>query len=129
MTDGAEKSEPFASDAPSDTRTEDNSLPKRVFPGEDGPGAVGLHLSWIKGHIHDLGTDKALPREERDLLRLYYSRERERLQGRLVVLGETEKIRAIESTTEKTRNDRDSAGSVGKAESQHSLAEEALVKA
>jgi hypothetical protein len=124
MSDGAEKSDPSASDASSDTQTE-NSLPKRAFPGEDGPGVVGLRLSRIKGHISDLGTDKALPREERDLLRSYYTREREKFQFRLGVLGETEKIKAIESTIEKARKDVNSP----RSEEEYSLAEEALVKA
>jgi hypothetical protein len=124
MIDGAKKNDPSASDASSDNRT-DNSVPKRAFPGEDGPGAVGLHLSWIKGHIRDLGTDKALPRGERDLLRLYYSREREKFQFKLGVLGETEKIKAIESAIEKAKKNLDSP----RPEEEYSLAEEALVKA
>src|SRR5260370_24533720 len=125
MTDGAEQGDASASNAPSDSRTSDTSLPNRAFPGEDGPGAVGLEMSLIKGRIRDLDTDKAIPRQERDLLRLYYTREREKLQLRLGVLGETEKIKAIESTIEKTRKDLDFA----RSEEEHSLAEEALVKA
>ena len=63
MTDGAEKNEPSASNASSNNRTDDNSVPKGARPDEEGPGQVGVALSWIKGLIRDLGTDKGIPRE------------------------------------------------------------------
>jgi hypothetical protein len=123
MTDGAEKNEPSASNASSNSRTDDNSVPQRVPPDEEGPGQVGVALSWTKGRIRDLDTDKTIPQEERDLLRLYYTREREKLQLKLRVFGEAEKIKALESAIR-------SSGEVlvQKAGSERSLAEEALVK-
>src|ERR1035441_4231376 len=36
---------------------------------------IGVELSWIKGLIRDLGTDKVIPRKERDLLRLLHRSE------------------------------------------------------
>ena len=93
MTDGAEQSKPSASNTPSANRADDNSLPKRAFSEKEGPGVVGLELSRIKGCIRDLGIDRTIQREDRDLLRLYYTREREKLQLRLGVLGETEKVK------------------------------------
>lgn len=121
MTDGAEKNEPSDSHAPSDGRT-NNFLPKGVFRDEDGPGLVGVGLSWIKGVIRDLGIDKAIPREERDLLRLYYTREQEKLQWKLRVFGEAEKITALESAI---RLDNE----VQKAGTERFEVEEALAKA
>ena len=123
MTDGAEKNEPSASNASSNSRTDDNSVPQRVPPDEEGPGHVGVALSWTKGRIRDLDTDKTIPQEGRDLLRLYYTREREKLQLKLRVFGEAEKIKALESAIR-------SSGDVlvQKAGSERFLAEEALVK-
>jgi hypothetical protein len=146
MNDGAEKNEPSASNASSDSRTADKSLPRVVFPDEEGPGSVGVELSWIKSCIRDLDNDKAVPREDRDLLRLYYTREREKLQLKLHVFGEAEKIKAIESALQQTRQELDFARSedgrrearkgenaeedeIRKAELRHVLAEESLVKA
>jgi hypothetical protein len=123
MTDGDEKSEPSATKSSSDSRA-NNSLPKGIFRDEDGPGQVGVGLSWIKSVIRDLGTDKAIPREERDQLRLYYTREQAKFQLKLRVFGGAEKIRAIKGALETVRQNDE----VQKTESRNSLAE-ALVKA
>lgn len=66
------------------TRTEESSAPKGVLPDdEEGPGLLGAGLSWTKSRIRDLDSDKTIPCEQRDLLRLYYTREREKLQLKL----------------------------------------------
>ena len=83
---------------------------------------IGVELSWIKGLIRDLGTDKVIPRTERDLLRLYYTREQEKLQLKLRVFGEDEKIKAIENAIETIRQDDE----FQRTESQHSLTETLL---
>jgi hypothetical protein len=70
MTDGAEKKATSAFNASSDSRKDDNSVPIGVFPNEEGPGQVGVALSWTKSRIRDLDTDKTISREERDVLRL-----------------------------------------------------------
>ena len=93
MTDGAEKCEPSASNSSSDSRN-NSPFSKGIFRDEDGPGQAGVGLSWIKGVIRDLDTDKAIPREECDQLRLYYTREQAKFQLKLRVFGEAEKIRA-----------------------------------
>src|SRR5438270_268477 len=92
-----EKAEPSASNASSNSRTDENSVTQRVPPDEEGPGQVGVALSWTKNRIRDVDTDKTIPREERDRLRLYYTWEREKLQLKLRVLGEAEKIKGLES--------------------------------
>jgi len=122
MTDSAEKNEPSASNASCDSHKDDNSVPKGVLPDEEGPGLVGVGLSWTKSRIRDLDTDKTIPREERDLLRLYYTREREKLQQKLRAFAEAEKIKALESAIRP--NDE-----AEKARSKRSFSEEALVKA
>jgi hypothetical protein len=99
MTDGAEKNEPSASNASRNSLRDDKSVPRKTPPDEPGPGRVGVALSWNKSRIRDLDIDKTLSREERDLLRLYYNREREKLQLKLRVFGEVEKIKAFESVT------------------------------
>jgi hypothetical protein len=124
MTDGAEKNEPSASKDPSNSRTGDNSIPKGVLPDEEGPGQVGVALSWTKSRIRNLDTDKTISREERDLLCLYYTREQEKLQLKLRVFGEAEKVKGLESAIRS-----DGEVLVQKAESERYLAEEALVKA
>jgi len=135
MTDGAEQNEPSSSSAPGDGRT-DNAPHLNSLLGNDGPGAVGLALSSTNGRIHDLDSDKTIPREERDLLRLYYTGEQAKLQLKLTMLGETEKIKAIESEIEKARQDLDSARSTGSPEGdesgkakRYSLNEKALIEA
>jgi hypothetical protein len=122
MTDGAAKNEPSAPNASSDSRKDDNSVPKGVRPDENGPGQVGVALSWTKSQIRDLDSDKTISRQERDLLRLYYTREREKLELKLRVLGEGEKIKALESAV---RGDDE----IQKAGNERSFAEVALVKA
>ena len=121
MTDGAEKSEPSDSHASRESRT-NNSLQKVIFRDEDGPGQVGVGLSWIKGVIRDLDSDKAIRREEHDLLRLYYTREQEKLRWKLRVFGEAEKIKALESAIQ-LENEVQNAGT------ERSAVEEALAKA
>jgi hypothetical protein len=88
---------------------------------QEGPGRVGVELSLTKSRLRDLDSDKAISREERDLLRLYYTREQEKLQLKLRVFGEAEKIKALESAIRPNHG-------VQKSESQHSLGE-ALVNA
>jgi hypothetical protein len=125
MTDGTEKNEPPVSNTSGDRGANDHSLPKCAVLEEDGPGQVAVELSWIKGLIRDLDDDKTVPRKERDLLRLYYTREREKHQLKLRVFRESEKIKAIENKLETIRQDDE----IQQIESQHSVVEEALVKA
>src|SRR5579864_2290014 len=122
MTNGPEHSEPSAPNASSDSRTDDNSAPRGVLPDEEGPGLVGVALSWTNSRIRDLDNDKTIPRGERDLLRLYYTREREKLQLKLRVFGEAEKIRALESAPRPDDEGRE-------AGSEHAVVEGALVRA
>jgi len=70
MTDGAEENKPSASGASSSSPTDDNSAPKGVLPDEEGPGRIAVELTSTKSRIRDLATDKAIPRQERDLLRM-----------------------------------------------------------
>ena len=116
------KEEPSPSNASSDSGTSENSAPKGVLPDEEGPGLVGVELSWIKSCIRDLDHDEAIPRGERDVLRMYYTREREKLQLKLRVFGEAEKIKALESAL---RPDDE----MQRGGAKHSAVEEALVKA
>jgi len=95
MTDGAEKGEPPTS-AASSNRPLENSVPKNVLPDEEGPGQIGVALSWTNRRIRDLDSDRTISKEERDLLRLYYTREREKFLWKLRVFSETEKIKAFE---------------------------------
>jgi hypothetical protein len=120
MTDGDKKNEPSSSNVSGGSRAAGSSLPKEL-PDQEGPGRVGVELSLTKSRLRDLDSDKAISREERDLLRLYYTREQEKLQLKLRVFGEAEKIKALESAIRP--ND-----GVQKSESQHSLGE-ALVNA
>jgi hypothetical protein len=121
MIDGAEKSEPSASNTSTDSGAND-SVPNRAFLDEEGPGIVAIGLSWSESRIRNLDSDKTIPREERDLLRLYFTREREKFRWKLRMFGETEKIKALES---EIRSDDE----VQKAGSNCSLAEESLAKA
>lgn len=123
MPDGAEKAEPSACKEPNDRHRNDDSAPKSALGGEEGPGQVGVALSWTKSRIRDLDNDKTIPREEHDRLRLYYTREREKHQLNLRIFAEAEKIKSIESA-EKNRHTDVAEGT----ERQQSL-EESLVKA
>lgn len=62
MTEGAEKNEPSASNASSDSRTHDTSAPKVAVPDEDGPGQVGVGVPtlgsgpWLNVDGHTAGA-------------------------------------------------------------------------
>ena len=125
MTDGAEENEPSAFNVSRNSLRDDKSVPRKIPPpDEPGPGRVGVALSWTKSRIRDLDIDKTISREERDLLRLYYNREREKLQLKLRVFGEVEKIKAFESVILRNQKVQGS-----KAASERSMADEGLVKA
>jgi hypothetical protein len=120
MTDGSEKSDPSVSNNSADSRSGDNSVARAAaLPGEQGPGSVTAGLSWFKSRIRDLETDKTIPREEHDLLRLYYTREREKLQLKLHVFSEAERIQMLESRIRREEE-------VQKTGSERSLVEQAI---
>jgi hypothetical protein len=81
---------------PSQGTAKNEKAPATAVPNGDGPGLTGLKLSSIKDHLHDLGTDTALPQQERDHLRFFYTREENKLKLRLVVLGDAEKVQSCE---------------------------------
>jgi hypothetical protein len=68
-----------------------------VIPSGEGPGLTGLELSRINECIHDLGKDRALPPQERDHLRAFYTQEQNRLKLQLVVLGAAERVELCEN--------------------------------
>jgi hypothetical protein len=79
------------------------SSPDDAMPADAGPGQVGAELSSIKEHLRDLGTDKTLPPQERDLLRLHYSYQRDKLQLQLAVLEQNERVHSSEQAIEVAR--------------------------
>jgi hypothetical protein len=109
VTGVAEKNEPSASNASGSSRTDDNSIPKGISPDKEGPGQVGVALSWTKNRIRDLDSDRTIPREERDIRRLYYTSERGKLQVKLRVFGEAEKIKPLENAI-RTEDEAQKAG-------------------
>jgi hypothetical protein len=70
-------------------------------------------LSAIKERLRDLMTDNALPLPERDNLREFYTRERNRLELQLSVLEKTERLNSCESALEEAKRSLDFARSEG----------------
>jgi hypothetical protein len=110
---GAEQGEPSQDNALSETLSGDKSSPKAAIPNGEGPGLTGLMLSRVEERLRDLRTDSALPTQEQQHLHLFYTRERNKLQLQLAVLGKTEKLRSCESALEEARKSLDFARSEG----------------
>jgi hypothetical protein len=108
---GAEQGEPSQHNALSDTLSGDNPSAKTAIPNGGGPGLTGLRLSRVKERLRDLGTDSALPPQERENLRAFYTHERNKLQLQLAVLGKTERLVFCESALEEARKSLDFARS------------------
>ena len=120
-----------------------NSHPNLALGKDAGPGMVVLELSRVKECLRDLRTDTTSPHEERDLLFGFYVHRRDTLQSRLVVLSETEKVKAGEIALEKDREavasvrsraggqspDNPEESGIRRAESEFSAVEASLVKA
>lgn len=94
------------------TATNDKA-PTTAVPNGDGPGLAGLKLSSIKDRLNELRTDTALPPQERDHLRLFYTREESKLKLQLVVLGDDEKVQSSEKALHEAKSALDLARSEG----------------
>jgi len=93
---GAEQGEPSQHNALSDTLSGGNPSAKTAIPDGEGPGLTGLRLSRVKERLRDLGTESALPPQERENLREFYTHERNKLQLQLTALGKTERLQLCE---------------------------------
>jgi hypothetical protein len=96
MSDAGEQNKPSDSNETRDPLQDDNSTPKPSITNGDGPGLTGLKLSRVKELLRDLGTDNALPPQERADLRAFYTHEQNRLKLQLVVLGNAERVKSCE---------------------------------
>jgi len=115
MTDSSPENNLPSSKISSDSGV-DSTGAKRAVVDEEGPGIVSVELSWTKSLIRDLESDNTICRDERNSLRLYYTHKREKLQLKLRVFAEAEKIKELESAIQpKERN--------GLASAEESLAE------
>ena len=93
----------------SDKLSGDKSSPA-ISEGE-GPGLTGLKLSAVNERLQDLEDDTALPQQEREQLRKFYTHERNKLQLRLAVLGKDETLESLANEVEEARKSLDFARS------------------
>jgi hypothetical protein len=91
---------------------------KATIPSKEGPGLTGLMLSRVKELLRDLGTDGALPPQEREHLRRFYTHERNKLQLRLAVLDKTEKLKSCENALEESTESLEAEATLIKARSE-----------
>jgi hypothetical protein len=114
MSDAAEQGRHPDTTVSGETSHETGSSPHHAVPADAGPGRVGGELSTIKERLRDLGTDKTLPAQERDLYRLVYAHQCNKLQLQLAVLGQKEKVQSTERALEEARKAVDLARSEGR---------------
>jgi hypothetical protein len=62
MSDGTKHAAQPKADVATDPATVKNSAANLIQVTDAGPGKVALELSGIKERLHDLGTDKTIPR-------------------------------------------------------------------
>ncbi len=114
MSDATEQGRHPDASVSGETSQGPGSLPKDAPSADAGPGLVGAELSRIKDHLRDLGTDKTLPPQERDLYRFLYTHQRNKLELQLAVLEQTERVHSTERALEVARKAVDLARSEGR---------------
>jgi len=114
MSDATEQGRHPDTSGSGDPSPKPGSSPNDAIPTDGDPGRVGAELSTIKEHLRDLGTDKTLPPQERDLYRLLYTHQRNKLELQLAVLEQKERIHSTERALEEARKAVDLAWSKGR---------------
>jgi hypothetical protein len=114
MSDATEQDRAPDASGSGGSSPESGAAPNDAVSADGGPGRVRAELSTVKEHLRDLGNDKTLPPQERDLFRLHCTHQRNKLELQLAVLGQKEKVQLTERALEEARKAVDLAWSRGR---------------